>query len=91
MALEQVLIALSLLLILATIASKVSSGLGVPSLVLFIAIGALAGSEGPGIIEFLDPQNAMFLTLGLLVFPSELVPVMGYGTLVAIFLILCTR
>ncbi|RPI18988.1 MAG: hypothetical protein EHM61_28545 [Acidobacteria bacterium] len=36
-------------------------------------------------------QIAMFLTLGLLVFPSELVPVIGPGTLVAIFLILVAR
>ncbi len=56
--LEQVLIYLSLLLLLATIASKVSSSLGIPSLVLFIIIGALAGSEGPGNIEFWDPSLA---------------------------------
>jgi len=56
--LEQILIYLSLLLILATIASKVSSSLGVPSLVLFIVIGALAGSEGPGNIEFWNPHLA---------------------------------
>jgi len=59
--LEHVLISLSLLLILATIASKVSSSLGVPSLVLFIVVGALAGSEGPGNIEFWDPPLAQHI------------------------------
>ena len=36
-------------------------------------------------------QIAMFLTLGLLVFPSRLVPVMGDGLLVAMFLMLLAR
>jgi potassium/hydrogen antiporter len=56
--LEQILIYVSLLLILATVASKVSSSVGIPSLVLFIIIGALAGSEGLGKIEFWDPPLA---------------------------------
>jgi potassium/hydrogen antiporter len=56
--LEQILIYISLLLILATITSKVSSSLGIPALVLFIVIGALAGSEGPGKIEFWNPSLA---------------------------------
>ncbi|HSM25670.1 MAG TPA: cation:proton antiporter, partial [Anaerolineaceae bacterium] len=36
-------------------------------------------------------QIVMFLTLGLLVFPSELVPVTGVGLLISIFLILVAR
>lgn len=36
-------------------------------------------------------QIAMFLTLGLLVFPSRLVPVIGVGLLVSTFLILVAR
>ncbi len=36
-------------------------------------------------------QIAMFITLGLLVFPSRLVPVIGVGLLVALFLIFVAR
>lgn len=36
-------------------------------------------------------QIIMFLTLGLLVFPSQIVPVIGIGILVSIFLILVAR
>ena len=36
-------------------------------------------------------QIGMFLTLGLLVFPSEIPPVMGIGVLIAAFLMLVSR
>lgn len=36
-------------------------------------------------------QIVLFLTLGLLVFPSEIVPVMGIGLLISVFLILVAR
>jgi potassium/hydrogen antiporter len=36
-------------------------------------------------------QIVMFLTLGLLVYPSEIVPVIGLGLLVSVFLILIAR
>ncbi|MDT7828788.1 potassium/proton antiporter [Pricia sp. S334] len=36
-------------------------------------------------------QIVLFLTLGLLVFPSEIVPVLGLGMLISIFLILVAR
>jgi cell volume regulation protein A len=36
-------------------------------------------------------EIVMFLTLGLLVFPSHLLPVMGVGALVTVFLILVAR
>lgn len=36
-------------------------------------------------------QILMFLTLGLLVFPSEIIPVIGVGLLISIFLILVAR
>lgn len=44
----------SLFLIISVFASKLSSRLGVPALVLFVGIGMLAGSEGPGRIPFED-------------------------------------
>jgi potassium/hydrogen antiporter len=36
-------------------------------------------------------QIVLFLTLGLLVFPSEIIPVIGLGLLISIFLILVAR
>ncbi|MCK9151785.1 potassium/proton antiporter [Methanobacterium alcaliphilum] len=36
-------------------------------------------------------QIIMFLTLGLLVFPSQIIPIMGIGILISIFLILIAR
>ena len=44
----------SLLLLAGVLASKASSRSGVPSLILFLAIGMIAGSEGPGGIPFDD-------------------------------------
>lgn len=42
----------SIFLLVSVVASKISSKLGIPALVLFVGIGMLAGSEGPGGIEF---------------------------------------
>lgn len=50
--LESILLACSVLLILSVLASRISSSFGVPSLLLFLGIGMLAGSEGPGGIAF---------------------------------------
>jgi NhaP-type Na+/H+ and K+/H+ antiporter len=49
------------LLLLSVIASKTSGRLGVPALLVFIAIGMLAGSEVPGGIAFDDPWLAQSL------------------------------
>jgi potassium/hydrogen antiporter len=53
-----ILIASSLLLIISVLASRISSTFGVPSLLLFLGIGMLAGSEGPGGIAFEDYKLA---------------------------------
>ncbi len=61
----------ALLLLLGVLASKASGKLGVPSLVLFLLIGMLAGSEGPGGIPFDDPWLAQLLgvmSLSLILF-----------------------
>lgn len=53
---EMLLFGISVLLLLSVVASKVSSRLGVPVLLIFLVIGMLAGSEGPGGIHFDDPR-----------------------------------
>ncbi len=58
---ETLLLVAAVLLLLSVIASKTSGRLGVPALLLFLVIGMLAGSEGPGGIEFDDPQLAQSL------------------------------
>jgi potassium/hydrogen antiporter len=49
---EEILIVTAVLLSLGVLASKASSRLGIPALLLFLLIGMLAGSEGPGRIPF---------------------------------------
>lgn len=49
---EHILLAVSILLFLSVMASKASAKLGVPALLLFLLLGMLAGSEGPGGIYF---------------------------------------
>ncbi len=58
---ENVLLIGSLLLLISIIAGKTSYKFGVPTLVLFLLIGMLAGSEGIGGIRFDDPQIAQFI------------------------------
>lgn len=58
---EHVLLWLSILLLLSVLASRASAKLGVPALLLFLAIGMLAGSEGPGGIGFDHPGLAQSL------------------------------
>ncbi|HEX7362192.1 MAG TPA: potassium/proton antiporter [Bryobacteraceae bacterium] len=58
--LEQLLIVTGVLLLLAVLASKASNKLGIPALLLFLLIGMVAGSEGPGKIPFDNASLAQF-------------------------------
>lgn len=68
MAIEAILVWTALLLLLSILASKVSAYLGVPALLLFLLIGMLAGSEGPGGIYFDDPWLSQLLGVVALAF-----------------------
>lgn len=68
MTIETILVWTALLLLVSILASKISAYLGVPALLLFLVIGMLAGSEGPGGIYFDDPWLAQLLSVVALVF-----------------------
>jgi potassium/hydrogen antiporter len=68
MILEQILLTVAGIFILAIVASKASLRLGVPALLLFLLIGMLAGSEGVGGLEFDDPWLAQSLGVVALAF-----------------------
>jgi cell volume regulation protein A len=59
--LETILVGVSVLLLLSVLSSTASSRLGIPALLLFVGLGMLAGSEGPGGIEFDYPRLAQSL------------------------------
>lgn len=65
---EYLLIGISLLLLASIVASKASSRLGIPSLLIFIAIGMLAGSDGIGGIYFDNAWVAQAMGVVALVF-----------------------
>jgi cell volume regulation protein A len=58
---ENILISASILLLVSVLASKISDRFGVPALLLFLILGMLAGSDGPGGIYFDDPVLAQFI------------------------------
>ena len=58
---ENILLIGSILLFISLLAGKTSYKFGVPVLLLFIAVGMLAGSEGLGGIHFDDPRSAQFI------------------------------
>jgi len=72
---ETLLLAGGTLLLICVLASKISDRWGIPALLLFLAIGMLAGSEGPGGIYFDDPviANAIgTVALALILFAGGL-------------------
>lgn len=90
---EQTLLIVSVLLLLSIVSSKTSSQLGVPALLLFLSLGMLAGSDGPGGIYFDDAQLAQslgVLALAFILFSGGLEtdwrqvrPVLSRGALLA--------
>ena len=58
---ENILLIGSILLLISIVAGKTSYKFGVPTLVLFLAIGMLAGSDGIGNIHFDDPGIAQLV------------------------------
>ncbi|HAR62589.1 MAG TPA: potassium/proton antiporter [Candidatus Margulisbacteria bacterium] len=70
-----ILLITAILLFLSVVSSKISSFLGIPSLLLFILLGILAGSEGIGHVYFDDPlltQYVGVLALSLILFAGGL-------------------
>ncbi|MBP7848741.1 MAG: potassium/proton antiporter [Lentimicrobiaceae bacterium] len=58
---ENILLVGSLLLFVSIVAGKTSYKFGVPTLLFFLAVGMLAGSEGIAGIRFDDPRIAQFI------------------------------
>ncbi len=58
---ENILFIGSILLFISLFAGKTSYWVGIPVLILFLAIGMLAGSEGFGGIHFNNPKTAQFI------------------------------
>tara|TARA_R100000005_G_C5001315_1_gene208461 strand:+ start:1351 stop:2796 length:1446 start_codon:yes stop_codon:yes gene_type:complete len=90
----------SLLLFISIIAGKTSYRFGVPTLVLFLAIGMLAGSDGIGGIYFDNPSVAQFIgvvSLNFILFSggldtnwSSIKPVLWQGISLSTFGVLLT-
>lgn len=65
---DNILLIGSILLLLSILASKTTGRLGVPALIIFLAVGMLAGSDGIGGIHFNDPNLAQSLGVIALTF-----------------------
>ncbi len=97
---ELILIIGSFLLLVATLSSKISTKLGIPILLLFLAVGMLAGPDGIGKIHFEHAYTAKMIgciTLTLILFSggletkfSHIKPILWNGVLLSTFGILIT-
>lgn len=97
---EYILLAVSILLVVSIFMSRVSSRFGIPVLVFFLAIGMLAGSDGPGGIYFDNAWAAKSLgivALSLILFSGGLDtdwpsmrPVFRQGLMLSTFGVLVT-
>ncbi len=68
MAIEYILLIGPILILVSVAITKLSDNLGVPTILLFLGIGMLAGSEGPGGIHFDNPVPAQSTGIIALVF-----------------------
>ena len=99
-AIEIILFAVAILLIISVLASKISTKLSVPALLIFLFIGMLAGSEGIGGMYFDDPLAAQSLGVVALIFIlfsggldtpfTEIRPILGRGVLLSTVGVLIT-
>ncbi|TWT06505.1 potassium/proton antiporter [Planococcus sp. CPCC 101016] len=64
---DYLMFVLALFFIIGVFTTKFSSRFGVPALILFIAIGMLAGSDGFGLLYFDNPSYAQFIGIFALV------------------------
>ncbi len=97
---EQFLFIGSLLLFLSIIISKTSNRIGIPSLVFFLLIGMLAGSEGIGGIYFDNPVITQFIGIIALVIilfsggldtnSKDIKPILGRGIVLSTVGVLIT-
>jgi len=97
---EAVLIVGSFLLFVSILASKISTKLGIPTLLIFLAIGMLAGSEGIGGIGFHNAYVAKVLgtvTLTIILFSggldteyTHIWPIIWHGVLLSTVGVLVT-
>lgn len=97
---ENILLVGSILLFISIIVGKTSYKFGVPTLLLFLAIGMLAGSDGIGGIYFDNPQIAQFIgviSLNFILFSGGLdtnwdsvKPVLKEGLVLSTFGVLLT-
>ncbi|MBU2136411.1 MAG: cation:proton antiporter, partial [Alphaproteobacteria bacterium] len=65
---ELFLLVTGVLLLTTVLAGTLSSRFGVPALIGFLALGMLAGSDGPGGIGFADYQVAQTIGVACLIF-----------------------
>lgn len=68
MPIEYLLLIGSILILVSIAIAKLSDNLGIPTLLLFLGVGMLAGSEGPGGIYFDNARLAQFVGIIALVF-----------------------
>lgn len=90
---ENILLVGSILLFISILAGKTSYRFGVPTLIFFLIVGMLAGSEGIGRIQFDNPATAQFigvLALNFILFSggldtkwSYIKPVLGRGIILS--------
>ena len=65
---EWTLLVVAVMLLMSVLASRLSGRLGIPALIVFLIIGMLAGSDGPGGIYFDSPWLSQFLGSFALIF-----------------------